>query len=128
MLASGSRGRGGRLKIDVLLDKAVPSGMAPIPERSWGATALARHGDSRGAKKVTTIDVHNHIAPTGVLDLVGRDPVYGVRVVGGRWQGGHHVPFPPVDSFYDPAAKISHLDRLGISGAVVSSPPSAVLL
>jgi len=69
------------------------------------------------------IDVHNHVMPTEALDLLGGEAIYGVTVADGEWRGVHHVPFPIVPSFYDPAAKIEHLDKVGIAAAVVSAPP-----
>jgi len=70
-----------------------------------------------------SLDVHNHVIPMEVIDLLNSDPTFGVSVAEGEWRGVHHVPFPMVPSFYDVAAKLEHLDRVGIDGAVISAPP-----
>ena len=68
------------------------------------------------------VDVHNHVIPTSVIDLVASDASYGVQISDGEWGGA--LSFPLVDEFFDPAAKLKHLDEVGIAGAVVSmSPP-----
>ena len=69
------------------------------------------------------IDVHNHVMPAEVLDLLRSDPGYGVTLDGDRWTGVHHVPFTIAASFHDPAAKIAEMDLNGIGSAVVSCPP-----
>jgi aminocarboxymuconate-semialdehyde decarboxylase len=69
------------------------------------------------------IDVHNHVMPREALDLLGKDPSYGVTLRDGVWSGAHHVPFPVVASFVEPEAKLAHLDEVGVGGAVVSPPP-----
>jgi aminocarboxymuconate-semialdehyde decarboxylase len=68
-------------------------------------------------------DVHNHVMPTEALDLLRRDPGYGVTIKGDRWSGGHHVPFTITASFHNPAAKLAEMDANGIGQAIVSSPP-----
>jgi aminocarboxymuconate-semialdehyde decarboxylase len=70
------------------------------------------------------VDVHNHVIPDEALDLLRRDPGYGVTIDGDRWTGGHHVPFTIEASFHDLAEKIAELDRNQIAAAVVSPPPS----
>jgi aminocarboxymuconate-semialdehyde decarboxylase len=70
------------------------------------------------------VDVHNHVIPAEALDLLRREPGYGVRIEGNRWVGVHHVPFTIGASFHDPAEKIAELDSYGIASAVVSPPPS----
>jgi aminocarboxymuconate-semialdehyde decarboxylase len=69
------------------------------------------------------VDVHNHVMPGEVLDLLRREPAYGVTIDGDQWTGGHHVPFTITASFRDPAEKIAELDRNRIAVAVVSPPP-----
>jgi aminocarboxymuconate-semialdehyde decarboxylase len=72
---------------------------------------------------VDLIDVHNHVMPSETLDLLRREPDYGVTIDGDRWSGAHHVPFTIAASFHDPAAKIAEMDAKGIGSAVVSCPP-----
>ena len=69
------------------------------------------------------VDAHNHVIPAEALDLLRREPAYGVTIDGDRWTGGHHVPFTITASFRDPAEKIAELDRNQIALAVVSCPP-----
>jgi aminocarboxymuconate-semialdehyde decarboxylase len=69
------------------------------------------------------VDVHNHVIPAEVLDLLHREPAYGVTVDGDQWAGGHHVPFTVTAPFRDPAEKIAEMDRNRIALAVVSPPP-----
>jgi aminocarboxymuconate-semialdehyde decarboxylase len=70
------------------------------------------------------IDVHNHAIPEPALDLLRREPVYGVRIRGGMITGGNHPDFPLDESFFDPAAKLAELERMGIGGAIVSIAPT----
>jgi aminocarboxymuconate-semialdehyde decarboxylase len=72
---------------------------------------------------LSILDVHNHVIPTDVIDLLNSEPSYGVSITDGHWRGVHHVPFPVVASFFDVAAKLQHLDRVGIDAAVISAPP-----
>ena len=69
------------------------------------------------------IDVHNHVMPAEALDLLRRDPGYGVTIDGDRWTGVHHVPFTIAAAFHDPAAKIAEMDAREIGSAVLSCPP-----
>jgi aminocarboxymuconate-semialdehyde decarboxylase len=70
------------------------------------------------------VDVHNHVMPPEVLDLLRRDPGYGVTIEDDTWAGGHHVPFTIQASFRDPTVKLAELDRHEIASAVVSPPPA----
>jgi aminocarboxymuconate-semialdehyde decarboxylase len=70
-----------------------------------------------------TTDVHNHAIPHAALDLLRREPAYGVEIRGSRWHGGHHVDFELVPEFVEPQAKLAELERNGIDRAVVSSAP-----
>jgi aminocarboxymuconate-semialdehyde decarboxylase len=77
----------------------------------------------QGQRQPWLVDVHNHVIPDEVLDLLRREPDYGVTVNGDQWDGVHHVPFTVEASFHDPAEKIAELDRYDIAAAVVSPPP-----
>jgi Predicted metal-dependent hydrolase of the TIM-barrel fold len=70
-----------------------------------------------------TTDVHNHVLPTEVIDLLNAEPAYGVSITEGEWRGVHHVPFKVVPEFYDADTKLSRLDDLGIDVAIISPPP-----
>ena len=69
------------------------------------------------------IDVHNHVMPESSLDLLRREPAYGVTLDGRHWSGGLHVNFEIVPSFVEPAAKLAELESKGIDAAVVSVTP-----
>ena len=73
------------------------------------------------------IDVHNHAIPQEVLDLLSRDSSYGVTFPGGVMRCGDGFEFPLVDSFYDPKAKLTELERCDLDGAVLSIAPPAFL-
>ena len=45
------------------------------------------------------IDVHNHVMPERALELLQREPAYGVTLDGRNWSGGLHVDFEIVPSF-----------------------------
>ena len=55
------------------------------------------------------IDVHNHVIPERVLDLLRRDPTYGTRIDEGRFLRGGGS-FPIAASFRDPQAKLAELE------------------
>jgi aminocarboxymuconate-semialdehyde decarboxylase len=69
------------------------------------------------------IDVHNHAMPERALDLLRREPAYGVTLEGRDWSGGKHVNFEVVPSFTSPQAKLTELDSKGLDAAVISVAP-----
>lgn len=69
------------------------------------------------------VDTHNHVIPEQVLDLLDREPAFGVTIQGDRWHGGNHVDFELAPSFSDPGAKLAELDALGMDAAIVSVAP-----
>lgn len=66
------------------------------------------------------LDVHNHVIPRSVLDLVRADASFGVDITDGWWRGPDHVPFELAEIFYDPKARLAGLERAGLDGAIVS--------
>ena len=58
------------------------------------------------------IDVHNHIIPLAVLDLLSRDSAYGVTFPVSLMRIADGFQFPLVESFYDTQAKIAELTAL----------------
>jgi aminocarboxymuconate-semialdehyde decarboxylase len=68
------------------------------------------------------IDVHNHVIPERVLDLLRREPAYGTRIEEGRFLRGG-ASFPIAASFRDPQAKLAELEAKGLDAAVVSAAP-----
>jgi aminocarboxymuconate-semialdehyde decarboxylase len=69
------------------------------------------------------IDVHNHIIPRAVLDLVGGEAAYGVTIDGEHWQSRNIGMFPLVDAWRDPSAKLREMDGKELDGAVLSAAP-----
>ena len=63
------------------------------------------------------IDVHNHVIPEPVVDLLRRDPVYRTAIDGDVVTGGNHVTFQLFPAFRDPAAKMGELESNGLEGA-----------
>ena len=70
------------------------------------------------------VDVHNHVIPRQVIDLVRSEPSIGVDVDDGWWHGSDHVPFPLIDSFSVPSVRLGDLERAGLDGAVLSPAPA----
>lgn len=70
------------------------------------------------------IDTHNHVMPEAALDVLRKDPSFGVTLEGDEWSGAHHVPFRIDPSFYDPTAKIATLEKASIDAAVLSVSPT----
>jgi aminocarboxymuconate-semialdehyde decarboxylase len=71
------------------------------------------------------IDVHNHIIPPAVLDLLNRDSTYGVTFPDAAMRTADGLQFPLVNSFHDAKAKIKELAAHGLDGAVLSIAPPA---
>jgi aminocarboxymuconate-semialdehyde decarboxylase len=69
------------------------------------------------------IDVHNHAIPQRVLDLMEREPKYGVSLAGGIWHGPNIGDFTLVEAWASPDGKLRELDKKGLDGAVVSIAP-----
>lgn len=75
------------------------------------------------------IDIHSHVIPAMVLDLVGGDSRYGIRVertAGSsrcvRHAEGYQYPLP--DSFFDLDQRLQEAAAMGIDGAVLSLSPT----
>ena len=60
------------------------------------------------------IDVHNHAIPQRVLDLVEREPGYGVSLEGGIWHGPNIGDFDLVEAWASPDGKLRELDKKGL--------------
>lgn len=69
------------------------------------------------------IDIHNHVIPDRVLDLLRRDPVYRVNVEPDHISGGNHIRFYLDPTFVDPVAKLADLQQRDIDAAVISAAP-----
>ena len=72
------------------------------------------------------VDVHNHVIPEAVLELLRSDPAYRVTLSGTRLSGGNRVDFDVVPSFRDPDAKLAELRARAVDGAVVAPAPPLV--
>lgn len=68
-------------------------------------------------------DIHNHVIPAVVLDLVVNDPAYRVRVRDGVWTSHNQGPFPLVDAWSEPDAKLREMDGRELDRAVLSVAP-----
>jgi aminocarboxymuconate-semialdehyde decarboxylase len=73
------------------------------------------------------IDVHNHVIPREVLDLLERDPSYGVSFANGAMKSRSKFEFPLPPAFFDPTAKLAELDAHELDAAVLSIAPPAFL-
>jgi aminocarboxymuconate-semialdehyde decarboxylase len=75
---------------------------------------------------IMKIDVHNHVVPRSVLNLLRQDPSYGVNFAEGamRCTG---FEFPLTASFHEPEAKLEELAAHRLDAAVVSMAPPAFL-
>jgi aminocarboxymuconate-semialdehyde decarboxylase len=69
------------------------------------------------------IDIHNHIIPRAVLDLVSEQAIYGVEISGDKWQSRNIGAFPLIDAWFEPAAKLRELDSKELDAAVLSAAP-----
>lgn len=69
------------------------------------------------------IDVHNHIIPQAVLDLVEEEPRYGVTIRDNHWESRNIGKFPLVDAWREPSAKLREMDSKELDGAVLSAAP-----
>jgi aminocarboxymuconate-semialdehyde decarboxylase len=72
------------------------------------------------------IDVHNHILPTQVIELVQREPVYGVTINNAHWKSRNISEFPLIPAWHDPVEKLKEMDSKELDGAVLSAAPKPV--
>jgi len=70
-----------------------------------------------------TTDIHNHVIPMSVLELVTQDPAYGVTITDGVWRSTNQGPFPLVDAWHSVDAKLREMDGKELDRAVVSVAP-----
>jgi aminocarboxymuconate-semialdehyde decarboxylase len=73
------------------------------------------------------VDVHNHVIPQTVLELLARDSAYGVTFPASLMRTSDGFQFPLVESFHDVKAKIAELQAHELDGAVLSIGPPAFL-
>lgn len=69
------------------------------------------------------IDVHNHVLPRQVIELLDGEPGYGVTIADGVVQSGRHASHELFPSMHDPAAKLEELCDRGLDAAIVSLAP-----
>jgi aminocarboxymuconate-semialdehyde decarboxylase len=69
------------------------------------------------------IDVHNHIIPRAVIDLVAAEPKYGVTIEDNKWRSRNITNFPIIDAWHDPSAKLREMDSKELDAAVLSAAP-----
>lgn len=70
-----------------------------------------------------TIDIHNHVITTEVIDLVRQESIYGVDLDRDSWQSKNIGRFPLVDAWTDPDAKLREMDSKELDKAVLSAAP-----
>ncbi|MEI7779764.1 MAG: amidohydrolase family protein [Actinomycetes bacterium] len=69
------------------------------------------------------IDVHNHVIPERVIELLRTEPRYGVNLDGYTWTGGNIFNFEVVPGFRSVEGKLAEMAARGIDKAVVSAAP-----
>ena len=70
------------------------------------------------------VDVHTHIIPRWFLDEVEAHGLFGVKLEGDELLHPDGDRYPVGPEFYDVAARISEMDRLGIDVSVLSVSPT----
>ncbi len=70
-----------------------------------------------------SVDVHNHVMPRQVLDLLARDPRYQVVLEDGCFESPNISRFKVHAAWYDPDAKLREMDRMNLDAAVISVAP-----
>lgn len=90
-------------------------------------TAKTAPRKAGGKNKVKRIDVHSHVVPRELLDIMARDPArFKMRYVA---EGHRHLAreggekLPVFDEFYDAAAKVAGMDRKGLDVSILSPAP-----
>jgi aminocarboxymuconate-semialdehyde decarboxylase len=69
-------------------------------------------------------DVHNHAVPESVVELLAREPVYGITVTGDRQlSGGPEGEYTMQPEFFDADTKVADLEAHGLDAAVISIDP-----
>ena len=69
------------------------------------------------------IDVHNHVIPPAVIDLVTGDSRYGVTIENGAWSSRNIGGFPLTDAWYSPEAHLREMDEKRLDRALISAAP-----
>ena len=70
-----------------------------------------------------SVDVHNHVMPQRVLDLLAGDSRYQVVLKDGYFESPNISRFRVHAAWYDPDAKLREMDKLNLDAAVVSVAP-----
>jgi aminocarboxymuconate-semialdehyde decarboxylase len=70
-----------------------------------------------------SVDVHNHVMPSRVLDLLANDSRYQVVLRDGSFESPNISRFQVHAAWYDPDAKLREMDRMNLDAAVVSVAP-----
>ena len=72
------------------------------------------------------IDVHNHVIPPNVIDLVSEDERFGVTIAEGVWTSRNISGFPLTDAWFVPEAHLREMDEKGLDRALLSVAPKPV--
>ena len=70
-----------------------------------------------------SVDVHNHVMPQRVLELLARDSRYQVVLEDGYFESPNISRFKVHPAWYDPEAKLREMDRMNLDAAVISVAP-----
>jgi aminocarboxymuconate-semialdehyde decarboxylase len=74
--------------------------------------------------RISIVDVHTHIIPRWFLDEVGSHGLFGIKLEGDELLHPDGDRYPVGPEFFDVAARISEMDRLGIDVSVLSVSPT----
>jgi aminocarboxymuconate-semialdehyde decarboxylase len=69
------------------------------------------------------IDVHNHVIPPSVIDLVTADSRFGVTISGGTWSSRNIGGFPLTEAWHSTEAHLREMDAKGLDRALISAAP-----
>lgn len=69
------------------------------------------------------IDVHNHVIPPSVIDLVTSDSRFGVTIDKSTWSSRNIGGFPLTDAWFSPEAHLREMDEKGLDRALISAAP-----
>jgi aminocarboxymuconate-semialdehyde decarboxylase len=70
-----------------------------------------------------SIDVHNHVIPPEVIDLVAGDSRYGVTLADGTWSSANIGGFPLTPAWSTPDGKLQEMDEKELDRALLSVAP-----
>jgi len=113
--------RGGAINPAVGRGRLHPSTTQPFTLPSPTADGLRLGYDLRPMSPSGAIDVHTHVLPLAVIELLRRDGRFGVTISEDMvWRGGSHPQVKLRPELVEPAAKIAEMDSTGVRISIVS--------